>query len=290
MAETGRLEFEVMDVRGKRLTESATIELRHRTLNDVRKAKDVNVSTPVAIDGLHRTPQGDYELHVFAPSYHPVGRFVAVPASGSAHIAVKMAIRADRARGIFPPYEALDDRVRGVLERSSKVKAHEGLSGKALYDKLTDPAKGGLLNIAVKSLVTKFSNGGDLLPHLTINEIRGDRCFVSVPESLVDQMPTLVNDRAFHSVNGSLHQPPPGFAPAGSYKTLDQFGNLQLTFFKGGSGCVADVDIDDAAGLGHVFQVLHNHVTGEPTHPYNIMQILLGAQDLDPGYTLVPKV
>ena len=48
------------------------------------------------------------------------------------------------------------------------------------------------------------------------------------------------------------------------------------------------IDIDDAAGLGHVFQVLRNHLTGNPTHPYNIHQILIAHQHLDPGYRLIP--
>jgi hypothetical protein len=38
-----------------------------------------------------------------------------------------------------------------------------------------------------------------------------------------------------------------------------------------------------------VFQVVRNHVTGDPTHPYNIHQILIAHQHLDPGYRLVPK-
>jgi hypothetical protein len=76
---------------------------------------------------------------------------------------------------------------------------------------------------------------------------------------------------------------------AGSFKTGDLFGNLQVTLFQNDAQCRADIDIDDAAGLGHVFQVARNHLTGEPTHPYNIQQILIAHQHLDPGYRLVPK-
>jgi hypothetical protein len=61
-----------------------------------------------------------------------------------------------------------------------------------------------------------------------------------------------------------------------------------MTFFRSTDRVVAEIDIDDAAGLGHVFQVLRNHFTGKPTHPYNIHQILLVHQQLDPGYDLVP--
>jgi hypothetical protein len=61
-----------------------------------------------------------------------------------------------------------------------------------------------------------------------------------------------------------------------------------MTFFVCEDKCIAEIDIDDAAGLAHVFQVMRNHLTGEPTHPYNIHEILMAHQNLDPGYDLVP--
>jgi hypothetical protein len=289
MAETGRLELEIVDVNGNRLSEPVSIELRHRILNEQRKAANVDPSQVIAIDGLRREPQGLYILQLSAASYHPVARFVTIPASGSKREVVTLPIRADRARAVFPAYDALDERVRGVLERSTAVAGLEGKSGRALYAALSDEAKGGLLNIAKKSLATAFKDGADLLPQITLLRIVGDRCFVSVPPSLVEQMPELVDDDFFRPVNGSLHHPPDGFLAAGSFKTLDAFGNLQLTFFKDGTKCVADIDIDDAAGLAHVFQVVRNHATGDPTHPYNIHEILIAHQHLDPGYTLMPK-
>jgi hypothetical protein len=62
---------------------------------------------------------------------------------------------------------------------------------------------------------------------------------------------------------------------------------LQLTFFVKGDEWVADIDIDDAGGLEHVFQVLRNKLSGRPTHPYNIHEILVKFQQLDPGYRLM---
>jgi hypothetical protein len=47
---------------------------------------------------------------------------------------------------------------------------------------------------------------------------------------------------------------------------------------------MADIDIDDAAGVEHVFQVVRNSITGKPTHPYYIHDILLRHQEIDPGY------
>ena len=41
----------------------------------------------------------------------------------------------------------------------------------------------------------------------------------------------------------------------------------------------------DRAGIEHVFQVLKNKLSGNPTHPYNIHEILVGFQHNDPGYS-----
>jgi hypothetical protein len=289
MAETGRLELDIVDVNGIPLTEPVSVTLRHRTFQEQRRADKVAVGRTIAIGELRREPQGLYILEVSAPSYRPVQRFVTIPASGTKRETVTLPIRADRAKPLFPSYDELDDRLKGILGRSNKVRGHEGLTGPELYAALGDEAKAGLLNISKKSLATGFRNGEDLLPHLVLLDILGDRCFVEVPRSLIEQMPQLVDGDAFRSVNGALHKAPTGFTPAGSFKSDDAFGNLQLTFFQGDGSCRADVDIDDAAGLGHVFQVARNHVTGSPTHPYNIQQILIAHQHLDPGYRLVPR-
>jgi hypothetical protein len=289
MADAGRLELEIMDVHGTRITEPVDILLRHHVLHDQRRIDKVDATRVLAIPDLRTEPQGLYILEISAPSYRPVSRFVTIPASGSKREQVTLPIRHDRAKAIFPAYAELDERVRGLLERSGNVRGHEGLTGSALYGALSDVAKAGLLNIAKKSLATAFKDGADLLPHVTLLEARGDRCFVEVPRTLIEQMPTLVDGDLFRAVNGALHQAPHPLVPAGSFKTSDAFGNLQLTFFQSDAQCRADVDIDDAAGIGHVFQVARNHLTGEPTHPFNIHQILIAHQHLDPGYRLIPK-
>jgi hypothetical protein len=289
MKDTGRLELEIVDVHGMRIAEPVDIQLRHRVLQDQRRVDNIDATKLIAITELRTEPQGLYILQVSSPSYHPVSRFVTIPASGVQREQIILPIRPDRAKAVFPTYDELDERVQGLLERSRSVRAHEGVTGRALYAALSDVAKAGLLNIAKKSLATEFKNGKDLLPHVTLLDALGDRCFVEVPRALIEQMPALVDSELLRRVDGALHEAPAGLAPAGSFKTRDAFGNLQLTFFQSDSLCRADVDIDDAAGIGHVFQVARNHLTGEPTHPYNIHQILMAHQHLDPGYRLVPK-
>ena len=93
----------------------------------------------------------------------------------------------------------------------------------------------------------------------------------------------------FRQVPASLHTPQPGFQNAGSYKTLDPYGNLQVTFFSNPMTLElkADIDIDDASGIQHAFQVAEHTITGGDTNPYDIHEILIYHQFLDPGYRLV---
>jgi hypothetical protein len=63
-----------------------------------------------------------------------------------------------------------------------------------------------------------------------------------------------------------------------------------LTFFASASSPLrfkVDADIDDAGGLGHAFQVLRNFLTHQPTHPYDIHEILVFDQLLSVPYTLL---
>jgi hypothetical protein len=286
---TGRLELEFVDVMDRPLADTVAIRLRHHVLHEERHVDDHDATKVIAIQELRTEPQGLYKLEVRPRHYWPVSRFVTIPSSGRVRETITLPIRPDKARAICPAYADLDERVRGVLERSRHVKGHAGLSGGPLYDALSDEATASLLNIAKKTLTVPFKDGGDLLDHVMLLEIRDDRCFVEVPGSVKDQMTDLVTADLFDAVDGSLHEPPTGFVAAGSFKTPDAFGNLQMTFFTSQDRCVADIDIDDAAGLAHVFQVMRNHLTGKPTHPYNIHQILMQHQHLHPGYDLVPR-
>ncbi|HEV2827703.1 MAG TPA: hypothetical protein VGW76_08855, partial [Pyrinomonadaceae bacterium] len=215
--------------------------------------------------------------------------FINMKASGITPLSLKFPIDPGKVTKVnFPAFTSkpISDDLRTLLENSDKVFSFEGKKGKDLYDALDDIRKAGLLNIAAKTGATPLSNGRPVLSYIQkLNEIRGDRFFCVVPKELREETKNSVAEGLFDPADQSLHHPPPGFSPAGSFKTPDHYGNLQLTFFMNGDDCVADIDIDDAAGLEHVFQVLRNRLSGNPTHPYNIHEILVGYQHLDPGYT-----
>jgi hypothetical protein len=142
------------------------------------------------------------------------------------------------------------------------------------------------LNVAAKAASVGFAAGRTVLGSIQqLSQIRGDRFLCTVSPSLRDDVKNSVLTGLFNEAGSLLHDPPPGFERSGSFKTKDSFGNLQVTFFKRGEECMADIDVDDANGFEHFFQVARNFLTQKPTHPFNIHQIL-SAQGLDPGYQL----
>ena len=288
MAEKARLQLELLDVYGKFLGEKVDIILRHQVLSEVKKASP-NVTKKVEITGLRGAPQGLYRMEIDPPSYQYVSQFVNMKASGITSRSITFPIDPGKVKGVnFPAFAKLAKDLRTLLESSDKVLSFEGKTGEDLYDGLDDLRRAGMLNIAAKTGNTPLANGRTVLSYIQkLREIRGDRFFCDVPKDLREETRNSVAAGIFHEADQTLHHPPPGFSPARSFKTPDHYGNLQLTFFMKGDECVADVDIDDAAGLEHVFQVVRNKLSGNPTHPYNIHEILVAHQKLDPGYTFV---
>ncbi len=64
-----------------------------------------------------------------------------------------------------------------------------------------------------------------------LQEVRGDRCFARVASELRDSIRNSMLEGLFREVSGKLHSRP-GYEPAGSFKTADLYGNLQVTFLR----------------------------------------------------------
>src|SRR6266850_508255 len=288
MAAPITLQLELTDVYGDPLGEKVDIILRHQVLSEIVKAS-ASAAKQINITGLRGAPQGLYRIEIDPPSYQYVSQFVNMKASGITSLGFTFPIDPGKVKKVnFPTFAKLATDLRTMLEVSDKVLAFEGKTGSDLYTALDDIRKAGMLNIAAKTGATPLTNGRTVLSYIQkLNEVRGDRFFAIVPRELREETKNSVNEGLFHPADQSQHHPPAGFSPAGSFKTPDHYGNLQLTFFMKGDDCVADIDIDDAAGLEHVFQVVRNKLSGQPTHPYNIHEILVAHQKLDPGYTFV---
>jgi len=290
MAQNGKLKLALVDVYGKRLQENVDISLRNLHLSHGPSFKKQDASKFITISNLFTGAQGIYQITVNPRSYDPVSHFVNVASGAPTELTVPFAVDIAKIVSVsFPSFlPNVPKALRDLLANSPNVLGFENKTGQTLYDSLDDIRRAGVLNLARKTMATRFDNGDSVLSGIKeIRELRGDRFFAFVNKELREEVKHSVNAGLFHSVDGSLHHLPgefENFEPAGSFKTDNHFGNLQLTFFMKGNDCVADIDIDDAGGLDHIFQVLKNHFTGQPTHPYNIHEILMQHQHLDAGY------
>jgi hypothetical protein len=285
----GQLLLELVDVFGNPLKENVDILLRHQQVSDQRVVRSVPASKKILIKDLLGTPQGLYRIEVDPPTYLPVSQFVNVESSGVTDLKLAFPIDNRKIQSVeFPQFSSLTESIRQLLQQSDSVLSFEGKTGLSLFSALDDVRKAGLLNIAAKAQATLLANGKSVLPYVKkLIELRGDRFFAAVSRELREETKNSLASGLFRPVSDALHHPPAGYSSAGSFKTEDRYGNLQLTFFMNGDDCVADIDIDDAAGLEHVFQVLRNSLTDRPTNPFDIHQILVFHQKLDPGYRFV---
>jgi hypothetical protein len=218
-----------------------------------------------------------------------VNQFVTIEADGFTDRQIRFAIDPKKVADVtFPAYADLPDDLRRILENSDNVLSFEGRKGEALYESLDDLRKACLLNLSAKCGATRLVNGKTVLPYIhRIRELRGERFFVDVTRELREETKNSVASDVFEEAPDLLHKPPDGFERAQSWKTLDQYGNLQLSFFAKADEWVADVDIDGAKGIQHLFHVLKHALTSSDTHPFAVHQILVARQEIDPGYRFV---
>jgi len=231
-----------------------------------------------------------YMVKVFPARHRPVGGFALAGSDEEPNdVQLYAPLHPERVRrAVFPPYASLHAELRRVLDESS-VEGVEG-RGEALYGGLSDLQKAGLFNLFAKMFTVGFDERRTVWTFVDrLFRVRADRVFADVQPALRDLVKSAVATERFREVSGSLHTPPGGFGQAGSFKTSEEYGNLQLTFFNSLELPLrfkVDADIDDAAGLGHVFQVLRNWVTKGTTHPYDIHQILVFRQEVVLPYEL----
>lgn len=267
-----RADLQIIDVRTDRLVE-----------------RKVNHSTAKAATLSLVQPGVAYKVKIFPMKHRPVSQVVRIDGSGNAALDATLAIHPDHVlSATFPDFDDLDADLKTALGRNG-VEDHVQ-NGRALYEELGPLQKAGLLNVWTKMVHTPLAEGKGASHYVeSLYRIRGDRIFANVSLSLRDLVKTATAAGFFEPADSGLHTPPAGFAQAGSYKSKDGYGNLQLTFFAATSPPLRfklDADIDDANGIAHVFQVLRNWLTASESHPYDIHQILVRHQGLDPVYEL----
>jgi hypothetical protein len=290
MSGKGSVIFDFVDVYGDRPDERIDVMLKHKVLSHTVHKRDHRGTQRLRITGLDSTQGGIYSVLIFPARYQPVSQFIHVLEGKTAQQTFVLPVDHDRVVKIDPPeYDSLGDDLKAALQ-SSSVEGNEGLQGPDLYRALDDPRKAGLLNVYTKMKTTVFENGRDAFFYVSsFTRIRAQRFFAKVRKELRDEVKNSTATNLFHEVSGALHTPPPGFTSADSFKTRERYGNLQLSFFSRPETLefMIDADIDDAQGIEHVFQVIRPILTGKNTNPYDVHEILLGYQKIDPMYRLI---
>jgi hypothetical protein len=285
VANQPRLTVHLLDAAGRPIAQACDILLWHQYTGE-HKVAHAAKGKSVSITNLRGAPQGIYRVLVDPASYLPSAAFVSMAPSGVTELTLRFSIDPAKVKKtIVPKFSGLSTDAQRILNDTSSLLSCPGVSGAALYESLDPIRSAGFLNIMKKCESTPLLNGRVVASYIrNLTDLRGDRFFAVVSQELRDEAKHAAVGGMFDEVSGALHHPPAGYDHAGSYKTQDHYGNLQLTFFTNGTDWVADIDIDDANGLEHVFQVVRNRVSGQPTHPFAIRDILVAHQKLDPAY------
>lgn len=152
------------------------------------------------------------------------------------------------------------------------------------FETLPDKRRATLLNIWAKLWMTPVGVAPAATFIKEVREVRPDRLIVAVADEFLE---LLEDAEGLDVAPSALHDPPAGYSNGPSYKTRDRAGNLQVSLFVPDdehAPVLADIDIDEAKGLAHLFDVIEHHATGSKTDPVEVHQILVGHQNVDPGY------
>lgn len=243
---------------------------------------------PVTIRGdIPAGPVGLYQVFIDPKRYREKSLFLRVPTGEPAVIDEFFFVDPAMVQPTFPSYAALQGQNR--WKKLFRVFQASGLTA-AKYKALDDLRKAGVFNLFVKMETTRLPDGGTVFDDVeVILDPRPARIYARVAPGLLQSV--LADRKGFHSVPGTLHHFPQGWQrldDPGSFKTLDWAGNLQLTFATNKKGqFLVDADLDDHQGIEHAFDVIKHKVTGKDTDPYDIHQILVFFQGIDPGYALI---
>lgn len=284
-----KVQVALRDVRGKLLKDSVEFKFYNQRANSLNQVFKVDLKgRPVTLANVPAFPFGLAEVFINPTKYRFKSIFLNVPAGREALIDETCFVEPGEVKPLFPSLSEIQKESHWA--ELWKILQASGIKTAAAWKALGGLQKAGLLNLFAKAQDQTVRDGRSVASFIEkITDFRPSRLFAIVANDLFG----LVHDyaSAFHPVSGALHKFPNGWKPIdpeGSLKTYHKAGNLQITFAQGLAGrLMVDMDIDDHQGIEHAADVLKHKITGKDTHPYDIHEILIYFQGLDPGYELV---
>ncbi|MFN2414981.1 MAG: hypothetical protein ABR603_07555 [Pyrinomonadaceae bacterium] len=281
------------DVYGQTITDEVVITFYNQKAHSLSQRFGVKFKgAPVKLAGVPAFPFGLAEVFINPKRYRHKSIFVNVATGQTNPINEDLFVDPDHARPTLLDFDHLPAKLYGVdlrrILQNSKI-------DKKKWDALDKRNRATVLNLSAKMLKELTRDGQTLISqvksisHALLDKKHRERVYASVDGGLVGALRKF--PQRFRSVSGALHNFPDGETPVpepNSFKTRDAAGNIQFTFAANSGGAhVADIDLDDHGGIQHAADVLRHKITGKNTDPYDLHQILVYFQQLDPGYRLL---
>lgn len=274
---TGSLEFDLSDLSSAPVQGNVHI-LFQPTANTGGTAMEAHFdsgpATNFTVSNLECRPGPGtlYQVSIESRNYRTYSFFQMIKEGATAKASdnqIRLAVRPWRVKNIHVP--VLHPDLLAILPASDS------------FDSIELLQKACLMNVFAKGRDASCSAAFQFVRKMIL--LDQDRIFCVVDPAL-DAF--LTADPHFKSAPATLHKPLPGYERGMSFKSRDAHANIQFTLMREtATGRVAaDIDIDEASGIEHGFEVIRNYVTKGKTNPFQIHQLLL-LTELDPGYQLL---
>lgn len=281
------------DVHGQVITDEVEITFYNQKVQSFNQRFNVKFKgTPAVLPGVPAFPTGLAEVFIKPKRYRYKSIFINVIGGQKNSINEDLFIDPDHARPTLMDFDDLKAKLYGtdllrILEKS-------GIK-KAAWNALDKRNRATVMNLSAKMFHDKLKNGDSLITNLDsivqkmLDKNHRERIYAVVNDNLLGALRKF--PEGFRSVSGSLHKFFDDWTPVSqqnSFKSRNNAGNIQFTFATNAAGgSLADIDLDDHTGIKHASDVLKHKITGANTNPYDLHQILVYFQDIDPGYRLL---
>jgi hypothetical protein len=286
------------DVHGQPIKDEVEIIFKNRQVGSLSMSATLKLNgkdAQVTVPGVPAFPTGQQQVIIKPNKYRTKMFFMDVFGGLPNTINEIFFVDPSKARPTQMDFKDLAGKAYGTdLLRMLKA---SGIA-QATWDGLDKRNRATILNLSAKMLRETTKDGQTLISRVRnidkglLDKKHRARIYSNTEAGLLPAL-RKTPDR-FRSVSGSLHKFHGGFSPVAqdnSFKSNDSAGNIQLTFATNAAGeFLADIDLDDHAGLAHAADVIKHKFSGEDTDPYDIHQILVHFQShlgVDPGYRLL---
>jgi len=281
------------DVHGQVITDEVEITFYNQRVQSLNQRFPVKFKgTPVVLSGVPAFPTGLAEVFINPKRYRYKSIFINVVGGEKNLINEDLFVDPDKARPTLMDFDDLKSKLYG--EDLLRILRDSGIK-KADWNGLDKRNRATVLNLSAKMFHDRLKNGDSLISNVEsivrkkMDKDHRERIFSPVNGNLLGTLRKFPEQ--YRSVSGSLHKFFDDWTPVSqqnSFKSRNDAGNIQFTFATNPSNAsLADIDLDDHTGIQHAAEVLKHKITGANTNPYDIHQILIYFQGIDPGYRLL---